>query len=524
MDTKYEIDLFSKIKTLNKFDIVIFLIPFLIFLYYLHVFDPGLVWFDSFKQLHQIATGKFTNWHPFFHTFIEMICVKLTGTTASVGLLQIITFSTMWMVICKYNRDDTQKSKKTLILQIIFTLIIALIPINAIYSITLLKDILFSYFMMFLCFLFQVLIDRKGQTSFIFIVVMSIVMAFITQLRLNGMYVVIPLLVILAIYLYRKGNTNKAFIIIPALTIIVILLIGSLGMVYNVKDLQLDGVRDVVTHILADYDLHLDLNKADRDKIHKLMNETAIKDSYNDSYKDPLRNDAIKPGVWKKDKMTYIKMAIKYSVKNPGYFIQHMFKAAPLAWQITRDDSWASNNAPIYSTPDTLEKTKVGFYERQNQTPLTTYDNASATQIGTAEYNILDGWALFAKENPIVSTIFNSPALYMYLSIILMAALYLITRLKEIWLVFLPNLLNIITIFISIPAQHTRYLYPNLLVFYLLVIILIGVLMKGQGKTSSVPANAQSPEEMEAMIREKVMKELEDENKPSRFNIFKNKK
>ena len=56
-----ESPIFAKLKTLNYRDLLIFLIPFFIFLYYLHVFDPGLVGYDSFNQLHQIATGEFTN-------------------------------------------------------------------------------------------------------------------------------------------------------------------------------------------------------------------------------------------------------------------------------------------------------------------------------------------------------------------------------------------------------------------------------------------------------------------------------
>ena len=58
--------LVSQIKTLNYNDLKIFLIPVIIFSIYLGVFKPGIATIDTFNQLHQIASGHFTNWHPFF--------------------------------------------------------------------------------------------------------------------------------------------------------------------------------------------------------------------------------------------------------------------------------------------------------------------------------------------------------------------------------------------------------------------------------------------------------------------------
>ena len=135
----------SNMKKLSYKDLIIFLIPFIIFICYLYVFDPAIMRFDTYNQLNQIAKWEFFNWHPFFHTFIEMICIKIYPNPISISILQIVTFSTMWMIICNYFRQDN--NRKNFVLQLIVTIIIALIPINAIFSITLLKDTLFSYFM-----------------------------------------------------------------------------------------------------------------------------------------------------------------------------------------------------------------------------------------------------------------------------------------------------------------------------------------------------------------------------------------
>ena len=51
-------------------DLIIFLIPFTIFMVYLYIFNPGILRPDTFNQFHQIATSTFGNWHPFFYIFI----------------------------------------------------------------------------------------------------------------------------------------------------------------------------------------------------------------------------------------------------------------------------------------------------------------------------------------------------------------------------------------------------------------------------------------------------------------------
>ena len=73
----------------------------------------------------------------------------------------------------------------------------------------------------------------------------------------------------------------------------------------------------------------------------------------------------------------------------------------------------------------------------------------------------------------------------MYLAFILMVGIYLITKSKNIFLIYLPNLLNILTVAISTPIQDNRYLYANLLVFYLLVIIFMIIFINVLSKRES---------------------------------------
>ena len=477
-------NIISKIQRLNYKDLIIFLIPVIIFSFYLYVYNPGILTFDSFNQVHQIASGHYTNWHPFFHTFIEMLLYKIYSSPVTVAIFQILVFSIIWMVICKYFRNNDEnisladiKSDREFIIQSIITLIICLIPINAIYSITLWKDVLFSYGILFLCFLIKVMIDKKCKVSIRFIVLMGFIMACVAQLRLNGIYVIVPLLIILAYYLYKHDKTEKFFIKLPVIAIIFILLIASMNVVYNVEDNAKDATLSKTTHMLANYDLYHKLDAKDSAKFHELINETAVKDNYKTFFTDPVRN-AANESVFEANKGEYIGMAVKYSLQDPIHFIKYMLSSSEITWDITRDNYWQGKPYYIEENGPNLESARNTYFKAYHTTPVAAYENVSSANEGNGLFNLFNYIVYNARTNIITDTLFESPALYMYMSILAMAGIYYLTKSKNILLVYLPNLFNILVVFVSIPTQDNRYLYPNLLVFYLLVLILVGILAK----------------------------------------------
>ena len=159
------------------------------------------------------------------------------------------------------------------------------------------------------------------------------------------------------------------------------------------------------------------------------------------------------------------------SIKNPTYFIGYVFGSSPMVWKVVRD--W--NKLP-YKT--NTEKSKLDYYSTKNITPIASYENVVMKNKGTEPYEQLNSFVNKIGENKIKNTLFDSPALYMYLSFILIGGIYLLTKSKDIFIVYLPNMLNILIIFASTPIQDVRYLYPNLLLFYFLIIMLLGILQK----------------------------------------------
>ena len=456
-------------------DLIIFLIPVIIFSYYLWVFDPGILRYDSFNQFHQIASHHFTNWHPFFHTFIEMVLLKIYPSPVSVCIFQILTFSVIWMMICnhfRYEGENANGISRLFIVQVLFTLIICLIPINAVFSITLLKDILFGYYFLLFTFLIAVLLDKKGEVRTEFLIIMPLVMAFIVGLRPNGFHIIVISLIILTAYFFRKKYNLKTIVIIVSLTVVFILLIASLNVAFDVTNNQKAPIYAKASHMLADYDLNLTLTPQDSTALHKLMNESTIKDNYQITFSDPMYFMSNK-SVFDHDKSTYRDMAIKYSIQNPDHFIKYLFCASPIVWDVTRDDSWVGEQYYV-----NLELDKDRYFSNHPTFNMTDFENVSSKNIGTSQFDSLNNYVEMFKHNLILDSLFNSPAFYMYLSFILVGAIYLITRSKEIFMIYLPNLINIAIIFFSTPIQDNRYLYPNLLVAYFLIIMLIGIIAK----------------------------------------------
>lgn len=224
----------------NYRDLMILLVPILIFALYLFVYKPGILTVASYGQLHQIATGHFTTAYPIFHTMLEALCITIFKRPAFIGVIQILIFAVMWMLICKYHRNDLSDSSNEFAVQFALTLIICLIPINAVYSITLSSNVLFSYSIMFLGFLIKIMIDKNGQIDTKLIVLLAVTLAVMSGLNNYGIIIALISFIAIAYYLMKKGASQDKLIKFAGLTILGLLLVGSLNFVYDVRGDELN--------------------------------------------------------------------------------------------------------------------------------------------------------------------------------------------------------------------------------------------------------------------------------------------
>lgn len=162
-------------------------------------------------------------------------------------------------------------------------------------------------------------------------------MAFVAQLRPNGICIILLLLIVLAIYFFKNNKSQKFYILIPVLTITFILLISSLSIVYDVEDYQKDAVLTKSLHMLAEYDITHELNKDDYEKLNKVISEELIKSNYDITLSDPIGvpPDKVVPN---KDKENIYFLAIEYSLKNPKHCIKYLLGSSPIVWKIFKED------------------------------------------------------------------------------------------------------------------------------------------------------------------------------------------
>ena len=133
------------LKRIDKRNLITFLIPFCLFMFLLLVFSPGIISYDSNNQWEQIVSGNINNAHPFFTTYFMLLLSKIWNSPTVVLVFQVFIFSYFWMNIARIIRENNKKSFKKIL---IYTIVISFIPIISLYSITLWKDILYSYYLM----------------------------------------------------------------------------------------------------------------------------------------------------------------------------------------------------------------------------------------------------------------------------------------------------------------------------------------------------------------------------------------
>lgn len=437
-------------------DIIIFMVPFLIFLFMLLIFFPGMMSYDSFDQLNQIASNQFNDWHPFLHTFVEKICMKIWNTPASVGVFQILFFSIIWTAICKYNRK--KNTKKEFILQIAVTSLLVLNPLNSFYSITLWKDVLFGYMFLLFCFLLEVLIDKHYNVSYKFFAFLGFIAAIISKLRHNGLYSLIIFFIILFFLFVKKKKWKPYFLIIISF-ISSMILFCCLESAYHVQHLNNTLIEVKMMHAIAYYNEENILSKKDKKIVSKIVDLKEMHDNFDKYYSDILATklDLYKAQEYKTDIM---KILIQKSLKHPFVLINYVLDSANMTWSVVRPND-ATGNLVFLQLDDSPNNINGITHINKNK----------------KIYKIIQNEVLKSMyQNKFLQTILYSGALYMYLSLIIIIFLIFKKSYNGL-LIILPNLLNILIIAASLPIQDIRYIYPNYLIFYLVLIILIRELL-----------------------------------------------
>lgn len=467
-------ELYKKIKKkIDYKDIVIFLIPFLMFGVYLVVLYPGILSYDSYNQLTQIKEMTFNSSHPFFHTFIEMVLMKIVNTPAIIGLFQITFFSILWSRICKYNRS--KHSKFCFNYQVLLTLLICLNPLNKIMSVTLWKDVLYSYMILLFSFEMEKLIDNKFKVDLKNIIKLALILIILPNLRHNGYLITLVMGAILFIIFFikdkkngkSKENRNFNYLKLIGFMFIFFLCFRGLNKVYEVdKELSVTGIGSIVdfkvlavTGEIGRYGKYTEKDKQDIEKY--IDFDCMVENTKYNALDHMWITCNINKENMKNDRINMYKKVFSMMSKNVGVSLKYYLKEWGYVWRIVRyKDSWGNIN---------FFGINGGDWEISYTRPFE----------GTNMYNSVTRYLYFTRVNIIFQTIFYSGSLCLYLSVVILICLKKKYKVGML-LVFLPTLINTFGIALTASVNDVRYYYSNFLVLYLLGAILIKYWLKDE--------------------------------------------
>lgn len=452
-----------KLKKIDKKDIIIFLIPFCLFMFLLLVFYPGIITYDGHNQWSQIVNNTIGNGHPFFSTYFMLLLSKIWNSPTIVLMFQVFVFSYFWTLICKNIRKNNPDCFKK---ELIYTIIISFIPIISLYSITLWKDILYSYYLMFIIYYIYKGIKNNFKYNYFDVFNIGLLLTLVFNYRHNGMITAILILIMfLIIFIKEKIGYKK--------TIIVILTFLSLNLLisipkksylekYNASNTETEeGVGTIDSYIIWMFGAHIvdgNIKGEDLQELNKIIPIDEWKKVY-----DPFLVNST--GFYDRDnhyynenKNYFRKIFIDYTLKHPVTIIKHYLKADALLWS-------PIPVGYVYSFDYTDWWPKYEF----NNGKVYGYDGINLKF--PIIKKVVEKTTSFTLHFPL--KLFYQPANALYVSII---AIYLIIKQnknKKYWLLLTPCVLNILPLIPTNLAQDLRYVYINYLTLLVVALIFI---------------------------------------------------
>lgn len=454
----------SKIK-IEFIDVLIFLVVFVIFSLALLSFFPGLVTSDLVDQINQAQINKYSNAHPILHSFLIGNLTKLGGIWIP-AMFQILVFSIAWTYLCKTVRKyNTSLNNK--IFQIVFTFVISIIPLNFLYSITLWKDILYSYSFLILLTFIYVGVKENFKFNIVQCIFIAISSIGIMKFRHNGVPIGIIMFAILVIMNFVKNRKIKesAKLIISFIAIFIVMSIPEWTVNIAKSPASVGGVLNSTKLYCMGGLLNTDINLESDEK--EFLNTIMDIDEWKECYSPYdgttlLFNKDLNSSVLSTEEglKRFDEIFWKYAKQKPEEIIMHFIKVNSIWWSVPELGAMHSiiiNNGSVSEMSNGI------------------YDNHPIWMGGN---NRLGNYAIDTLENKVLYTLMYRPAVAIIISMIMIIAVCVKEKKKAYLLILLPMFLNIGTYVFLMSSQDQRYFYPCFMTEYLTIIIFAATFIK----------------------------------------------
>jgi hypothetical protein len=430
------------------YNLLLYMIPSIaIYSFLLAVVFPGIVPYDSMYIWDMTITQEFNNLHPLVYTLYVNILNSIIDSPWLIVAIQILYTSFAFsMIATTFERLGLKKTWCWVIV-----IILTIYPVNAITTVTMLKDVNYMVSLMLISSVFiRIVVDRKlGWLNLISMFAFSLFALFS---RHNALLTITLVYIIFALYYFVQNNKKFALKIVALFLAILSVFFATnktieaiLGESYWKRSSLLDMAMmpsaqlsftvdqnwyELTDEQMATADTYLDLG---------YVSETVKKRS---TWKfSHIYVFSLKPKVIKNDIRGFAKFYFGFWRDYPLDMILAYQQMTGIAWAI-----------PNYG------------YTLPWNTGISAYDK----DIGISSQSLFPEINKMIKQYPEVM-FYLRPALYLMLSILMFFAFSKRHGFALI-LISSPMLANAAGYFIGTPAQNVRYLYCNFTITIILIV------------------------------------------------------
>ncbi len=404
------------------------------------------------------------------------------GNVSASAMFQIIVFAIIWTWGCRQLRKENNTLKNK-VLQYIVTLIIVILPLNFMYSITLWKDILYSYSFLAILICVYNFIRSDFKLTVKDIILLTLALVCVTRFRHNGFIIgfsMFALILIINLIKQRKIKISTIFIV----SFIAIYLITGIPQKVLSKEKVLEEqntseksiyryVNGTLLHAMgAILNSDIEMEQEDLEFLNNILDIEVWKENYTPytaagiHYNPKLNGNAY--AASKEDNDKFGDMFIKYAKRNPTVILKHFIKLNTIDWSIK--EYYSLNSVVLENS--WISKISGGKY-----------DNHPKLQ---RMHDIIYKYTIFTLNNGIIYMLVYRPATSMIISTMLILILAINKKKIRYLLMLLPMYLNIAPYIILITSQDQRYFYPNCITCYFSILLLISIYTKNNIKAKKV--------------------------------------
>ncbi|WP_203332292.1 DUF6020 family protein [Planococcus beigongshangi] len=442
---------------ISPFYVILYMLPMLTSsLLMFFAFYPAAMTPDSLSQWEESGTKGFSNWHPVMFTWLIMFLRQIWDNPGVIVLMQSVALA----LTVGYMGYIMKRFKVNSWIIWVVLIVMALIPVNAIMSITIWKDILYSTSLFFFSMLIFLIVKTKGmeakKVSFILIfLLVSFVLVFF---RHNG-FPVFLITMIAVLVMYR----NMWRQLLPMALGIIILHQIITGPVYTALDVTPSDPQEALsipTQQIANIVVNDgDMTSEQRDYIDSILPLELWREKYNPVNVDPIKFswEEYDRNVIYDDYTGYFKHWAGLVVQNPSLAVEAFLNQTSLVWQMRLPDDAV------------MSRYVTNIYH--------------GNQFGLVNKVIYEDLTLYMRQYLEVDTEAEEylwrPAVYLFLMTLFIYITYLRNNWR-VWLILLPISLNTAAVMATMPAQDFRYLFnTSLFVYTAFLISLINFWPKG---------------------------------------------